>query len=457
MKYSLEDEDINEFLNKKIIVTGASSGIGLSVALYFLNCGAQVILAAQDIETMTKICKDFHFSNATIMELHLSNDISIYDFKTSVVERFKTIDILINCAGVKFDGDVETTYPQDFDYTLDINLRGVYSLIYNLAGFMNKNGGSIINMSCLYGTRPMCGLISYTVSKAGLEALTRYVAAEFALYGIRVNAVTACPVETNALRLMAVPESEIEYFNKKMEKNIPLGRIARPDDITKVIAFLASQRSKNITGQIIKVDGGRALTSSGYVHYKGMFNMNSRFEPDGEKTLSWFGNMFNFNKNTTSDIPKDERDLKKYIEQKIKESNFSTNLEDAHKTNRHYKSVDVNDQKLKDKYLQGKNPNPLYDKKEKNNNIRYGKTSFNPVMNNDLNNDQYQDNYAIKQNKSYNVKNNNNNYYYNQSQQNVVKGDEPRDSEYKYNNINNTPYDQYNNNNNSQQYYNYEE
>ena len=422
MFYS-DEEDTNEFLNKKIIVTGASSGIGLSVALYFLNCGAQVILAGQDIDTMKRICKDYKFSNAIIIELHLSNDISIYDFKTSVVERFKTIDILINCAGVKFDGDVEKTYPQDFDYTLDVNLRAVYYLIYNLSGFMEKNG-SIINMSCLYGTRPMSGLISYTVSKAGLEALTRYVAAEFASIGIRVNAVTACPVETNSLRLVQLPESEIEYFNKKMEKNIPLGRIARPDDITKVIAFLASERSKNITGQIIKVDGGRSLTSSGYIHYKGMKNMNSRFEPDGEKTSSWLENFFNINDNNIN-IPKGGKELKKFIDQKIKESNFSTNLADAHKSNYPYKNVDVNDQKLKEKYLQGKNPNPLYDKLEKSH-INYG-ISVNPAMHDNS----FQNNINIKKNNSYNINNTNNNYF-NQSPQDFNKKKELFDSGTKY-------------------------
>ena len=72
------------------------------------------------------------------MKLNISNDIGIYDFKTSVVERFKTIDILINCAGVKLDGDIEKTYPQDFDYTLDINLRAAYYLIYNLSRFIEK-------------------------------------------------------------------------------------------------------------------------------------------------------------------------------------------------------------------------------------------------------------------------------------------------------------------------------
>ena len=443
MKYSIEDEEINEFLNKKIIVTGASSGIGLSAALYFLNCGAQVILAGQDIQTMKKICEEYRFSNATIMKLNLSNDISIYDFKTSVVERFKTIDILINCAGVKFDGDIEKTYPQDFDYTIDVNLRAVYYLIYNLSGFMEKNA-SIINISCLYGSRPMCGLISYTVSKAGLEALTRYVAAEFAPIGIRVNAISSCPVDTNSLRLVQFPESEIENFNKKMEKYIPLGRIARPDDITKVIAFLASERSKTITGQIIKVDGGRALTSSGYYPYKGIKNMNTRFEPDGEKASSWFGSLVNFNNNNI-EIPKGEKELRKFIEQKVKESNFSTNLEDAHKNNLPYKTVDINDQKLKAKYLQGKNPNPLYDLKEKQ--INSGKTIFGSTNNNVIYNNSFIKKVPIKQNMSYNINNTNN--YLNQNQQNFNQTKEPMDSVNKYKNNNN--------NNNNNQMYDYEE
>ena len=328
----------SEFLNKNIIVTGASSGIGLSAALYFLNCGAKVILAGRDVKTLKKICEKHNFQNATIMKLNLEKDIHIYDFKASVIERFKTIDILINCAGIKLYGDVEKTYPQDFDYTLDVNLRSIYYLIYNLAGYMNKNG-CIINMSCLYGSRPMYGMISYAASKAGLEGLTKYAAAEFSSIGIRVNAITACPVKTNSFRYLEIPESEIEYFYKNMEKNIPLGRVARPDDITKVIVFLASERSKKITGQIIKVDGGRSLTSSGYVHYKGRENMNTRFEPDAEKTISWFSNLIPFKRN--KEPPKDEKELIKFIDEKMKESYFSTSSEEAHPQN-YYKDVKIN-------------------------------------------------------------------------------------------------------------------
>ena len=403
MKFSSNNDASNEFLNKKIIVTGASSGIGLATALYFLNCGAKVILAGRDIKTMKKICEHYKFYNAIIMKLELKDDINIYDFKTSVVERFKTIDILINCAGVKMDGDLEKTYPQDLDYTLDVNLRSIFYLIYNLSSFMEKNS-SIINMSCLYGTNPMAGMISHNISKAGLEALTRYAAAEFSAFGIRVNAITACPVDTNSMRLMQVDNAEIEKFNKNMEKNIPLGRIARPDDITKVIVFLASERSKNITGQIIRVDGGRGLTSSGYVHYKGMLKMNSRFEPDGEKrqinNLFGLGNLLNIKIEQKEDVPKDEKELKKFINNKIKESNFSTNLSDAFISNNPmYKIVDNNDQRLTDKFLKGKNPNPLYDLKKYKKQI-YGKnTGFNSV-NIIMNNDSMQSSNLFKPSKS---------------------------------------------------------
>jgi len=380
---------------------------------------------------MKKICEQYKFYNAIIMKLELKDDINIYDFKTSVVERFKTIDILINCAGVKMDGDLEKTYPQDLDYTLDVNLRSIFYLIYNLSSFMEKNS-SIINMSCLYGTNPMAGMISHNISKAGLEALTRYAAAEFSAFGIRVNAITACPVDTNSMRLMQVDNAEIEKFNKNMEKNIPLGRIARPDDITKVIVFLASERSKNITGQIIRVDGGRGLTSSGYVHYKGMLKMNSRFEPDGEKrqinNLFGLGNLLNIKIEQKEDVPKDEKELKKFINNKIKESNFSTNLSDAFISNNPmYKIVDNNDQRLTDKFLKGKNPNPLYDLKKYKKQI-YGKnTGFNSV-NIIMNNDSMQSSNLFKPSKSVIGNNQINNKF------NMNKSEGPKDNmQNKYN------------------------
>ncbi len=351
----------NEFLNKHVIVTGASSGIGQSVALYFLNCGAQVILAGQDVDTMRQMTEN-KFPNATIMQVDLTSDMHIYDFKTSIVERLQSIDIIVNCAGVQLDGDVEKTFPQDFDYTIDINLRAVFTLIKSLSPFLNTPS-SIINMSCLYGSRPCTGLISYAISKSGLETLTKYAAAEFSPLGIRVNAITACPIETNNMRLIKVSDGEISLFKKKMQKCIPLGRMGRPDDIVRVVSFLASERSSKITGQIIRVDGGRGLTSSGYVHYRGMKNMNSRFEPDGVIMGEWFNSI---KKEVIGDkiiFPiNDQNDLKNFVDEKILESNFSTNLLDAHMNiNTKYKIVEPNDQKLIQNYLidKGKQANEI--------------------------------------------------------------------------------------------------
>ena len=379
----------SEFLNKKIIVTGASSGIGLSTALYFLNCGAQVIMVGRDVETMKEICSKHNFSNAIIMKLDLAKDIHIYDFKASVIERFNTIDIIVNCAGIKLYGDIEKTYPQDFDYTLDVNLRSIYYLIYNLAGYMNQNG-SIINISCLYGSRPMYGMISYTASKAGLEGLTRYAAAEFASIGIRVNAISACAVNTNSLRYLQIPEKEINYYNKNMEKNIPLGRIARPDDITKVIAFLASDRSKRITGQIIKVDGGRSLTSSGYVHYKGIMNMNTRFEPDSQKAISWVTNLITSPFKKNKENFKNEDELVKFVEEKMKESFFSTKSSDAYSINI-YKTVEISPKREVKNVIKPKKvilkKNEPQDSIPKNSNIIKEETEYDQEINNNSNED----------------------------------------------------------------------
>lgn len=318
-----------------------------------MNCGATVGLVGQDTESMKKMCKEGNFKKAVIFGLDLVRDIQIFDLKSSVVERLQNIDILVNCAGVNIDGDIEKTYPQELDYSVDLNVRANFIIIKNLANYLEKNA-SIINIGCLYGNRPMVGMISGCISKAGLEVLTKYVAAELAPNGVRVNTIVPCPVETNIMRLLQVSETEINSYRDRMKKNIPMGRIAKPDDIVKVVSFLASKRSRRITGQIIRVDGGRGLTSSGYVHYKGCYKMNSRFEPDGVASESWFKGIKNLfpNSNSQEHIPEDKKELEQFIMNKIKESNFSTTDQDAHITlNANYKNVENNDEKLKDKYL----------------------------------------------------------------------------------------------------------
>ena len=351
----------SEFSKKNILITGASSGVGLYSAFYFLNQNANVILACQDEISVIKLLEKYNFKNAYILKADLEKLGQIKTFINYITEIFTSIDILINCAGIKLDNDILTTHSEDFDYTMNTNLRSVFILIKELRPYFSQ-GASIINMSCMYGTKPMCGFISYSMSKAGLETLTKYAAAEMAYLNIRINAISACPINTNSLRYINISEKEIKEFNKKMEKNIPLGRIAEGDDIVKVIIFLASKRSKKITGQIIKVDGGRGLTSSGYVHYKGLFNMNSKIEPDKDILLQSGEICYNLcEKNKIMDKPiTDKNELKKFVEKTIKNSNFSTrNMEAFYNVKNDYYQVENNNNLLSQKFLTDESKNEL--------------------------------------------------------------------------------------------------
>jgi len=386
----------NEFYMKKIVITGASSGIGSCCANYFLNCGAQVALVGRDVEGMKLIAKQYS-KNATIIKCDLTQDVQIYDLKSSIVELFGSIDILINCAGLKLDSDIEKTFPQDFDYSLNINLRSVFLLIKNLSKFFSPNG-SIVNVSCLYGTRPMQGLISFCMGKAGLEAFTKSAAGEFASEGIRVNCVSCCPLFSNSLRYAQTHEAENMLMEEKMKKNVPLGRMAYPSEPAKAIVFLCSKRASSITGQIIKVDGGRNLTSSGYVHYKGYRNMNSRFEPDDENIWKKY-DIFNiFTKKENDKIENVEKmsedELDQFILNKIKESNFSINLTNDN-DNEENQSNNNNDND------NGEN-NPENNNNEENENEENEEENENEEKDDDENNDNKENNNDDD--------NNNNNY-----------------------------------------------
>ena len=384
-----------EFYKKKIIITGASSGIGFCCSNYFLNCGAYVTLVGRDVVRMKLIANQYP-RNATIIVCDLTKDENIEDLKKSILELFGSIDILINCAGLKLDSDIEKTFPQDLDYSININLRCIFLLIQGFYKIFNKNA-CIVNVSCLYGTRPMQGLISLCMAKAGLEAFTRSAAGELASNGIRVNCVSCSPLFSNSLRYVQANEKENKLMEEKMKKNIPLGRMAYPSEPAKAIVFLCSERSSSITGQIIKVDGGRHLTSSGYVHYKGYRNMNSRFEPDDENTWKKY-DIFNIfgNKSKENDIYNvgklSEEELNKFIKNKIKESNFSYDLN----------MEDENEEEEKDQKEENVGSN------SRNNN------NFEKIdENNEENEEENEENYDNNENDNYN-NNEDGNEYYNQ-------------------------------------------
>ena len=432
----MKDNYESEFSKKNIVITGASSGVGLYTAIYFLNQNANVILACQDTDSVNRICQKHNFVNAIILGVNLERQSEVKTFINCVRGIFTKIDILINCAGIKLDSDILTTHAEDFVFTMNTNLRYVFILIKELKPDFVQ-GASIINMSCLYGSRPMCGFISYAMSKAGLETLTQYAAAEYAHLNIRINAISACPINTNSLRYIKVSEDEINLFNKKMEKNIPLGRIAEGEDIVKAIIFLASKRSKKITGQIIKVDGGRSLTSSGYVHYKGMLNMNSKLEPDGEILNK--DNLYHIlnSKKEIMDKPiTDKNELKQFVENTIKKSNFSTRkLEAFYNVKNTYYRLDNNNNILSKKFLRLESKSKLLRlQSEKDNKfniindikiLNEESKNMNDYMNNIIDNENENENENIN-NENENINNENDNVI-NENENDIKNNEEVKD------------------------------
>ncbi len=339
--------------NEKIFITGATSGIGRACALYYLNAGAKVILSGRDLETLKSIGQKFP-EQAAVIKLDLVKELPDYDLAETVSKIFDSVDVVINCAGAIFDGDIEKTFLRDYEYLLDINLKANFLIINQLKDLL-KRGSSVVNVSCLYGSKSHCGVIGHCMSKKGLESMTKYAAAEFAPRGVRVNAITACPVDTNSQRYAGISELEYSQFKERVGKGIPLGRMATPDEVAKGIIFLAGKRAAKVTGVVLKVDGGRCLTTSGFHPWKGLKEMNARFEPDGFNSSVIMSNLWN------KVTGKKEKEVKfplgdEEIDNIIKESNWSTRLSEAHeKVQANYKNIEQNNDYLKENFVPKQN------------------------------------------------------------------------------------------------------
>ena len=149
---------------------------------------------------------------------------------------------IFQATGVIFDGDIESTFPQDYDYLMDINLRCPFHMTLLFHKYLENSKGCIVNVSCTYGGRPHTGMIGYCMTKAGLEMLTKSTAVELAPLGIRVNGVQAATIDTNLYRYTGMSESEYSNFKKRASSNIPLQRIATIEDVARAVIFLTSEQ-----------------------------------------------------------------------------------------------------------------------------------------------------------------------------------------------------------------------
>jgi len=250
------------FSEKTVIVTGATSGIGRAVAESFGREGASVVLVGRNeavLNDTTNLVRE-----AGSRAVACAADVTAADAPQRVVaaalDAFGGIDVLVNAAGVFAAGSLEATSDEGWDAMMTINLRAPFRLMRAAAPHLAERKGSVVNVSSVNGLRSFPGVLAYSVSKAGVDQLTRCVAIEMAPHGVRINAVNPGVTVTNLHRRSGMDDAQYAAFLERSKSTHPLGRPGQPDDIVGMILFLASDRAGWITGETIAIDGGRNLT-----------------------------------------------------------------------------------------------------------------------------------------------------------------------------------------------------
>ncbi|HWO01443.1 MAG TPA: SDR family oxidoreductase [Blastocatellia bacterium] len=246
--------------NKRVVVTGASSGIGRATAEHLLNEGAAVALVGRRESALAEVVGTATGSTAFIITADLSDERQTEHCIARLVELLGGLDVLINAAGILKSGRIEDTSLELWDEMMNINLRSVFHLMKLAVPHLERSRGNIVNVSSVTGPRSFPGVLAYCVSKAGLDQLTRCAALEVASKGVRVNAVNPGVVVSGLHRSGGMSEEAYAAFLEHSKTTHPLGRVGEANEIAELICFLASDRAGWITGATVSIDGGRALT-----------------------------------------------------------------------------------------------------------------------------------------------------------------------------------------------------
>lgn len=245
-------------LNEKVaVVTGASRGIGRSIALELAAKGAVVIVnyngsAAKAQEVVKEI--EAAGGRAEAVQCNVSDYTKAGELMEYVIKTYGRVDILVNNAGITKDGLLMKMSEEDFDAVLDTNLKGAFNCMKHVSRQMIKQrSGRIINMSSVSGVMGNAGQANYAASKAGIIGLTKAAAREMASRGITVNAIAPGFIVTEMTDVLP------DAIKESTKEQIPMKKFGETADIAHAVAFLASDEAKYITGQVLCVDGGMAM------------------------------------------------------------------------------------------------------------------------------------------------------------------------------------------------------
>jgi NAD(P)-dependent dehydrogenase (short-subunit alcohol dehydrogenase family) len=245
------------FENQVALVTGAASGIGLATARAFAGAGTAVALADVDEEALRTAVEDLVSAGrkAIAIRCNVADEDAVAAMVQQTISTFGQLDIAFNNAGVHAPvAETADALGEDFDRVMAINLRGIWNCMkYELRHMRERGSGAIVNCSSQSGLVGTAGLGAYTASKHGVIGLTKSAALEYAVKGIRINAV--CPGSADTPMVANALAKEPETMRAVM-KEIPMGRLARAEEIASAVLWLCSPGAGFMVGQVIVPDGG---------------------------------------------------------------------------------------------------------------------------------------------------------------------------------------------------------
>ena len=244
--------------NKVAIVTGASRGIGRSIAEVFAREGAQVVICGRKQETLDQVAKEIG-PNVKPVVCHVGKSADIESLVATTTRDFGRIDILVNNAATNIaQGPCLEMDEGQFDKMLEINLKSTFRLMKLIApGMCERGSGSIINIASIAGLRPQFHGLLYSMTKAALIMMTQSYAVELGPLGVRVNAIAPGLIQTVLSEYYWKDETKWQQMLARQ----PIKHLGQPMEVAEVALLLASDASSYLTGQTIVVDGGRVLSS----------------------------------------------------------------------------------------------------------------------------------------------------------------------------------------------------
>lgn len=247
--------------DKTAIITGSSEGIGRQIALAYADEGVNVALVDINKQELTEVSREISTKYKNISVTSYCCDVTCFqevsEMTKKVFTMFGSIDFLINNAGIVFRSTIEDLAIKDWVRLIEVNLNGVLYCCKAVIPFMKKQkSGKIINASSNMAQIPDVGMSSYSISKAGVEILTRVLASELAPYGVIVNAYSPGIIKTKMTEELRKSRREQKL------RYISLKKFGRAEDVAELVLFLSSELSNYITGAIIPIDGGLLSTQN---------------------------------------------------------------------------------------------------------------------------------------------------------------------------------------------------